>query len=32
MDVRPIKISDLDGFYSLFCDVSAEGQCSARHR
>jgi ribosomal protein S18 acetylase RimI-like enzyme len=30
MDVRAIKISDLDGFYSLFCDVSAEAQFSAR--
>ncbi|MFJ4067713.1 GNAT family N-acetyltransferase [Pseudomonas sp. NPDC089996] len=30
MEVRPITLNDLDGFYSLFCEVSAEGRYSAR--
>jgi L-amino acid N-acyltransferase YncA len=30
MEVRAIKSRDLNGFYSLFCEVSAEGRFSAR--
>ncbi|HFL7939368.1 TPA: N-acetyltransferase family protein [Pseudomonas putida] len=30
MDVRQITLQDLEGFYSLFCEVSAEGRYSAR--
>lgn len=30
MEVRPITLNDLNAFYSLFCEVSAEGRYSAR--
>lgn len=30
MEVRPVTLYDLDAFYSLFCEVSAEGRYSAR--
>lgn len=30
MEVRPITLNDLNAFYSLFCEVSAEGGYSAR--
>jgi ribosomal protein S18 acetylase RimI-like enzyme len=30
MEVRPIALSDLNAFYMLFCEVSAEGRYSAR--
>lgn len=30
MEVRPITSQDLNGFYSLFCEVSAEGRFCAR--
>ena len=30
MEVRPISLRDLDSFYALFCEVSAEGKYSAR--
>lgn len=30
MNIRAVKTKDLDGFYSLFCEVSAEGLFSAR--
>ncbi|MHC6226215.1 GNAT family N-acetyltransferase [Pseudomonas sp. X10] len=30
MEVRQITLNDLNGFYSLFCEVNAEGRYSAR--
>jgi ribosomal protein S18 acetylase RimI-like enzyme len=30
MEVRPITFKDLEGFYTLFCEVNAEGRHSAR--
>ncbi|MGI4841211.1 MAG: GNAT family N-acetyltransferase [Janthinobacterium lividum] len=30
MEVRPITLNDLNAFYSLFCEVIAEGRYSAR--
>ncbi len=30
MEVRPITLNDLNAFYGLFCEVSAEGRYSAR--
>lgn len=30
MEVRPITLKDLNAFYALFCEVSAEGLYSAR--
>lgn len=30
MEVRPITLNDLNAFYTLFCEVTAEGRYSAR--